>query len=226
MHCIHLWNFGSRWGSGGFWGFWGSRLNYSLFFSGVPLSSSGDFTNETWPFSCPKPFDPAAVRPPCSADTILPSHFNVSLANISTRAVQGRRRYARTRRRSSIPTTSRPLPTFSGGGSWAEPLWKTAPRRIPTEGVRFRASPSCFRPPPLVPGLFSFRARVIFRADGPTRPTQRLPVRGAVPRFPHPEPPLLSSDRTGLSPSSLRADSLELVHRQLIEAGHDSVGLF
>jgi hypothetical protein len=108
-----------------------------------------------------------------------------------TRAVQGRGRYARTRRRSSIPTTSRPLPTFSGGGSWAEPLWQTAHRRIPTEAVRFRASPSGFRPPPLVPGLSWFRARVILLTDGPTRLTQRLPVRGMVPPFPHPEPPLL-----------------------------------
>jgi len=84
-------------------------------------------------------------------------------------AVQGRRRCARTRRRSSIPTTSRVLATFSGGGSWAEPLLKTAHRRIgfgsppalfrrwgsqvrnsalgdpgpiPTAGVRGRASPS------------------------------------------------------------------------------------
>jgi len=160
-------------------------------------------------------------------------------------AVQGRGRYTRTRRRSSIPTRSRPLPAFSGGGSWAEPLLKTAHGRIgfpnamhrvwgplPTEGVRLRgcvksgtgilpvgfrgigvppmlhgrdahatkkrllthplrASPSCFRPPPLVPGLFWFRARVILLAAGPTRPIQRLPVRGKVPTFPHPEPPLL-----------------------------------
>jgi hypothetical protein len=92
---------------------------------------------------------------PASHTTIVPSHFNVPPANICTRAVQGRSRYARTRRRSSIPTVSRPLATFSGGGSWAERLLKTAHRRIgfpnamhrvwgpfPTEGVRFRASPS------------------------------------------------------------------------------------
>jgi hypothetical protein len=108
-----------------------------------------------------------------------------------TRAVQGRRRYARTWRRFSVPTTPHALATFSGGGSWAEPLLQTAHGRIPTEGVRFRASPSCFRPPPLVPGLFWFRARVILLPDGPTRPIQRLPVRGKVPTFPHPEPPLL-----------------------------------
>ena len=80
-------------------------------------------------------------------------------------------------------------------------LWKTAHRRIPTEGVRGRASPSGFRPPPLVPGLLGFRARVIVRAndysplppDGPTRSIPRLPVRGKVPAFPHPEPPLLFS---------------------------------
>jgi hypothetical protein len=59
------------------------------------------------------------------------------------------------------------------------------------EGVRLRASPSGFRPPPLVPGLCLYRARVILRADGPTRPIQWLPVRGAVPTFPPPEPPLL-----------------------------------
>jgi hypothetical protein len=117
------------------------------------------------------------------------------------RAVRGRGRYARTRRRSSIPTTSRSLATFSGGGSWAEPLLKTAHRRIPTEAVRFRASPSCFRPHLLVSGLFSFRARVIFRSDGPTRPTQRFPVRGKVPTFPHPEPPPLVF-LLGVAPSS------------------------
>ena len=37
-------------------------------------------------------------------------------------AVQGRGRYARIRRRSSIATTSHSLATFSGGGSWAEPF--------------------------------------------------------------------------------------------------------
>ena len=34
--------------------------------------------------------------------------------------------------------------------------------------------------PPLVPGFFFFRARVILRTDGPTRPTPRLTVRGKV----------------------------------------------
>ncbi len=42
-----------------------------------------------------------------------------------------------------------------------------------------------------MPGLFWFRARVILLTDRPTRPIQRLPVRGPVPPFPHPEPPLL-----------------------------------
>jgi hypothetical protein len=119
-------------------------------------------------------------------------------------------------RREPTPLLTHSL-TFSGGGSWAEPLWKTAPRRIgfgsppalfrrwepfpnamhrvwgpfPTEAVRFRASPSCFRPPPLVPGFFWFRARVILPTDGPTRPTPRLPVRGKAPTFPRLEPPLL-----------------------------------
>jgi hypothetical protein len=37
-------------------------------------------------------------------------------------AVQGRGRYARIRRRAGIPTTSHPLATFSGGGSWAKPF--------------------------------------------------------------------------------------------------------
>jgi hypothetical protein len=84
-----------------------------------------------------------------------------------------------------------------------------------TEGVSCAASPSCFRPPPLVPGLFWFRARVILLPDGPTpangtpvsqqpklpnetalpqhptRPIPRLLVRGRVPTFPPPEPPLL-----------------------------------
>jgi len=50
-------------------------------------------------------------------------------------AVQGRRRYARSNRQSSIPTTSRALATFSGGGSWAEPVLKTSHRRIPSERV-------------------------------------------------------------------------------------------
>jgi hypothetical protein len=105
-------------------------------------------------------------------------------------AVQGRRQYTRLERESSIATTSRSLPRFSGGGSWAEPLWKAAHRRIPTEGVSFEAPPSWFRPRPLVPGVFWFRARVILRTDGPTRPTRRLPVPGTIPAFPHPEPPL------------------------------------
>jgi hypothetical protein len=75
-------------------------------------------------------------------------------------------------RRSLSPCHSR----TKGDGSWAEPIWKTAHRRIPAEGVSWTASPSRFFPPPLVPGLFSFRARVISLTDGPTRPTQRLPV--------------------------------------------------
>jgi hypothetical protein len=57
-----------------------------------------------------------------------------------TTAVQGCRRYARTRRRSSIPTTSCPLPTFSGGGSWAEPFLQTAHKRI-----GFGSPPALFR---------------------------------------------------------------------------------
>jgi hypothetical protein len=150
-----------------------------------------------------------SLMPRCFAQTVVASHFSATAANLHTRAVQGRRRQARTRRWSSIPTTARSLPAFSGGGSWAEPLGKTAHRRIPGEGVRFRASLSCcwsycllkqgieaisgFRLHPLVPGLFWFRARVILLADGPTRPTQRLPVPGKPPTFPHPEPPLLFS---------------------------------
>ena len=70
-------------------------------------------------------------------------------------------------------------------------LWKTAHRRIPAERVRFRASLSRFRPPPVVPGLFWLRAHVILLTAGPTRPTQRLGMPGTVPLFPHPEPPLL-----------------------------------
>ncbi len=138
---------------------------------------------------------------------------------LNKRAVQGGRRYARARRQSRIPTASHALATFSGGGSWAEPLLQTAPRRIgfgsppalfrrwepfpnamhrvwgpiPTEAVRFRASPSGFRPPPLVPGLFWFLARVILLTDGPTRPIQRPAVRGQTRTVPHPEPPLLFS---------------------------------
>jgi len=72
-------------------------------------------------------------------------------------------------------------------------LEQTAPRRIPTEPIRWRASPSCLRPPPLVPGLFWFRARVILLPDGPTCPMQRLPGRGKVSPLAHREPPLLFS---------------------------------
>jgi hypothetical protein len=80
---------------------------------------------------------------------------------------------------------------------------------------RFEASPSGSRPPPLVPGLFWFRARVILLADDPTprwempaRPRTQLPTETALPLhptrpkprlpmpeqtlpFPPPEPPLL-----------------------------------
>ncbi len=80
------------------------------------------------------------LTPPCFAQTVVPSHFNVTPANLRPRAVQGRRRYARARRRSRIPTTSRALATFSGGGSWAEPLLKTAHRRI-----GFGSPPALFR---------------------------------------------------------------------------------
>jgi hypothetical protein len=90
-------------------------------------------------------------------------------------------------RRSLSPGNSQ----IRGDGSWAEPLWKTAHRRIPSEGVALMASPSRFSPPPPVPGPFSFRARVILLPDGPTRPMQRLTVLGQAPTFPHPEPPLL-----------------------------------
>ncbi len=81
-----------------------------------------------------------SLQPRCHGTSLL-RHHDSSLTlhgparEPRTRAVQGRRRYARTRRRSGIPSTSRALATFSGGGSWAEPLWKTAHRRIPTEGV-------------------------------------------------------------------------------------------
>ena len=75
------------------------------------------------------------------------------------------------------------------------------------EGFAFwiPASSACAR-------LFWFRARVILLTDGPTRSIQRLPVRGKVPPFPPPEPPLLlvllgaapspGPDR-GLSPATL-----------------------
>jgi hypothetical protein len=78
------------------------------------------------------------------------------------------------------------------------------------EGVRLRASPSGFRPPLLVHGLFWFRARVILLPDGPTRPIPRLPVRGKVPPFPHPEPPLLLV-LLGVAPSSGSSRGLSLV---------------
>ncbi len=106
-----------------------------------------------------------AITPPCLAQTVVPSHFNVQPANVPTRAVQGRRRYARAHRRSRIPTTSRSLATFSGGGSWAEPLWKAAHRRIPAEGVSIGgfafllpASSACARSL-LVPGTCDLTRR-------------------------------------------------------------------
>jgi hypothetical protein len=102
---------------------------------------------------------------PASHRTMVPSHFNATPTNIPTRAVQGRRRYARARRRFSILTASRALATFSGGGSWAEPLWKTAHRRIPTEGVSIKgfaflipASSACARSL-LVPGTCDLTRR-------------------------------------------------------------------
>ena len=71
------------------------------------------------------------------ASGMVPLHFNATPANMRTRAVQGCRRYARARRQCRIPTASRSLPTFSGGDSWAEPLWKTAhsPRRRCASGA-------------------------------------------------------------------------------------------
>ena len=78
----------------------------------------------------PHPANPAVPLPYdllASPPTILPSHFSAPPAMMRTRAVQGRRQYARVERKSSIPTTSRPLPTFSGGGSWAVPLFEDGP---------------------------------------------------------------------------------------------------
>ena len=48
---------------------------------------------------------------------------------------------------------------FSGGGSSAEPLWKTADKQIPAERTILLASPSWAWLHPFVPGLFFFRAR-------------------------------------------------------------------
>ncbi len=136
---------------------------------------------------------PTAIGPPCSADTVLPSHFSAPPANICTRAVQGRRRMhgpaagpASQQRR--VPFRRSPEAVHGPNPSGRRPI-----SGFLRKESRLEALPSGFRPPPLVPGLFSFRARVILLPDGPTRPTQRLPVRGAVPTFPHPEPPLLSS---------------------------------
>jgi hypothetical protein len=170
-----------------------------------------------------------------------------------TRAVQGRRRYARTCHWSRIPMASRALAAFSGGGSWAEPVGKTAHKWIPAEGVRFRASPSWFRLHPLVPGVFWFRARVILLTDNPTprsqvpylpraklptetsltlhptRPSQRLPVPGKTPPSPHPEPPLLLPRRASHKVLKLRirADARsfsKLCHRNSITAsGRDAL---
>jgi hypothetical protein len=118
----------------------------------------------------------------------------------------------------------------NGDGSWAESLWKTAHGRIPSEaghlGYRrcteadLTASPFGLRLPPLVPGLFWFRARVILLtadptprserssqpqtklpaetrlASHPTRPKQRLAVPEQTLPFPPPEPPLLFPARS------------------------------
>jgi hypothetical protein len=62
------------------------------------------------------PAPPDRRCPAASHRTMVPSHFNATPAHLRTRAVQGRGPSARTRRRSSIPTMPRPLPTFSGGG--------------------------------------------------------------------------------------------------------------
>jgi hypothetical protein len=98
--------------------------------------------------------------------------------------------------------------------------WKTAHKRIPTERVGFRASLSRFRPHPLVPGLFWFRARVILLTDGPTRPSQQPPVRGEVPTFPHPEPPLLFSfGRSRAWGLALGAPAPDQVGRRLCAGG-------
>jgi len=176
----------------------------------IPSSSSGNLAIKTCPSSSP-----------ASHTTMVLSHSNATPANLRARAVQGRRRYARTRRRFSMPTTSRALAAFSGGGSWAEPLWQTAHKRIPAEGVRWRASPSGLRPRPLVRGLFSFRARVILLPDGPPRSTPRLPVRAKVPPFPLPEPPLPSSEsRPASLPGDLR--SMARMHRlRVVTPGRD-----
>ena len=92
-----------------------------------------------------------------------------------TRAVQGRRR---THVPAAGPASQPRRVYFRGspevvhgptrsGAAGAEPLWKTAHERIPTERVRLRASPSGFQPRPFVPGLFWFRARVILLTARP-----------------------------------------------------------
>jgi hypothetical protein len=109
------------------------------------------------------------------------------------------------------PTTSRALDVLRGGsaaeftedgpiGDWRVPRLYFAgglfPPRCIAFGVPFLRKESTlsfasrFRPPPLVPGLLSFR-HVILLPAGPTRPIQRLPIPGRVRPFPHPELPLL-----------------------------------
>ncbi len=101
----------------------------------------------------------------CFADHDTPLTLHGPAHHARTRAVQWRRCYARTCRPSSIPSTSRSLPTFSGGGSWTEPLLKTAHQRIPTEGVStggfafwIPASSACARPL-LIPGTCDLTRR-------------------------------------------------------------------
>jgi len=132
-------------------------------------------------------------KPPCSADTVLPSHFRVPPANIYTRAVQGRRRthglaVAPGSQRRRVPFRRSPEAVHEPNPFGRRPIGGFLRKES-----RLEASPSGFRPSPLVPGFFSFRARVIFPANGPTRPTQRLPMRRTIPPFPPPEPPLRSS---------------------------------
>ena len=98
---------------------------------------------------------------------MVPSHFNATPANLRTRAVQGCRCCARTRRRSSIPTTLRALATFSGSGSWAEPFLQTAHRRI-----GFGSPPALFRRWEPFPNA-------MHRVWGPS-PTEGARLRGRV----------------------------------------------
>ncbi len=155
-----------------------------------------------------KPILRTPIRPPCFAQNGLSLTLQRHARKHAHKGGSGAmtlRKYPPRVQHANPDAQERPHSGPSGLGAgnvactcdvlWRRFMGRTFCRR-PIGGLlrkesRLEASPSGFRPPPLVPGLFWFRARVILLADGRTRPTPRLLVRGTVQPFPHPEPPLL-----------------------------------